>query len=52
LFNREDGIKRDYIDRPIMATEDGKLFFNINEGVSWIDIGAEQVRADQKPSLH
>ena len=52
LFNREDGIKRDYIDRPIMATEDGKLFFNINEGVSWIDIGAEQVMTDQKPSLH
>jgi len=52
LFNREDGIKRDFIDRPIMATEDGKLFFNINEGVSWIDIEAEQVMSDQKPLLH
>ncbi|MDQ3018022.1 MAG: hypothetical protein M3R25_15020, partial [Bacteroidota bacterium] len=52
LFNRQDGIKRDYIDRPIMATSDGKLFFNIENGVSWIDIGNEGFLQENSPILH
>ena len=52
LFNREDGIKRDYIDLPIMATEDGKLFFNIEEGISWVDIKDEKALEALKPLLH
>ena len=52
LFNREDGIKRDYIDRPIMATRDGKLFFNIDEGLSWIDIGDREASHVHTPILH
>ena len=52
LFNREDGIKRDYIDRPIVTTDDGKLFFNIDGGISWVDFGDEYVIADRKPRLH
>jgi ligand-binding sensor domain-containing protein/two-component sensor histidine kinase len=52
LFNREDGITRDFIDRPIMATKDGRLFFNIDEGLSWIDIGTEEGSKGQVPILH
>ncbi len=52
LFNREDGIKRDYIDRPIMTTKDGKLFFNIERGVSWIDIAEEAALKNYKLVLH
>lgn len=52
LFNREDGVKRDYIDRIITTTTDGKLFFNIDNGFSWIDIGHEHFTNDSKPILH
>ncbi|MBP6681302.1 MAG: hypothetical protein KA166_08925, partial [Saprospiraceae bacterium] len=52
LFNREDGIKRDYIDRSITTTADGKLFFNLDGGFSWIDIGIDQSMADRIPVLH
>jgi ligand-binding sensor domain-containing protein/two-component sensor histidine kinase len=52
LFNREDGVKRDYIDRIITTTTDGKLFFNIDNGFSWIDIGHEHFTNDYKPILH
>lgn len=52
LFNREDGVKRDYIDRVITTTTDGKLFFNIDNGFSWIDIGHEHFTNDHKPILH
>ncbi|HUR31935.1 MAG TPA: two-component regulator propeller domain-containing protein, partial [Saprospiraceae bacterium] len=52
LFNREDGIRRDYIDRPIIATEDGKLFFNIERGFSWVDIADEKLLYENKPLLH
>lgn len=52
LFNREDGVKRDYIDRIITTTTDGKLFFNIDNGFSWIDIGHEHFTNDHKPILH
>jgi ligand-binding sensor domain-containing protein/two-component sensor histidine kinase len=52
LFNREDGVKRDYIDRIITTTTDGKLFFNIDNGFSWIDIGDEHFTNDRKPILH
>ncbi|HZV71064.1 MAG TPA: two-component regulator propeller domain-containing protein [Saprospiraceae bacterium] len=52
LFNREDGIKRDYIDRTIMTTVDGKLFFNIEKGVSWIDIEDDATLKSRNPILH
>ena len=52
LFNREDGIKRDYIDRSISTTSDGKLFFNLDRGFSWIDIGNDHFRADRLPVFH
>lgn len=52
VFNREDGIKRDYIDRPIIATADGKLFYNIEEGLSWIDIGDDRNMIMDTPALH
>ena len=52
LFNREDGIKRDYIDRSIATTTDGKLFFNLDKGFSWIDIGDKSAVSDQAPVMH
>ena len=52
LFNREDGIKRDYIDRSIATTTDGKLFFNLDKGFSWIDIGDKRAVSDQAPVMH
>jgi two-component sensor histidine kinase len=52
LFNREDGIKRDYIDRSIATTTDGKLFFNLDKGLSWIDIGDKRAVSDQAPVIH
>ncbi len=52
LFNREDGIKRDYIDRPIVTTADGKLFLNLDKGLSWIDLTDDRFLADHKPILH
>ena len=52
LFNREDGIKRDYIDRSIATTDDGKLFFNLDKGFSWIDIGSDTSIAGRIPILH
>lgn len=52
LFNREDGIKRDYIDRSIATTADGKLFFNLDKGFSWFDINSDQTKADRIPVLH
>ncbi|HEY3385696.1 MAG TPA: two-component regulator propeller domain-containing protein, partial [Saprospiraceae bacterium] len=52
LFNREDGIKRDYIDRSIATTTDGKLFFNLDQGFSWIDIGDKSAVSDHAPVMH
>ncbi|MEO6130584.1 MAG: two-component regulator propeller domain-containing protein [Saprospiraceae bacterium] len=52
LFNRQDGIRRDYIDRAIMATKDGKLFFNIEKGISWIDFEKEGFLQENPPILH
>lgn len=52
VFNREDGIKRDYVDRPIMATADGKLFYNVEEALSWIDVGHDKLLVNDTPVLH
>ncbi len=52
LFNREDGIERDYIDRPIVATEDGRLFFNVEGGVSWVDVTDDPAISMRVPSMH
>jgi ligand-binding sensor domain-containing protein/two-component sensor histidine kinase len=51
LFNRQDGVQRDYIDSPFAPTSDGKFFFNIEEGISWIDIGANRELATHTPTL-
>jgi ligand-binding sensor domain-containing protein/two-component sensor histidine kinase len=52
LFNREDGIKRDYIDRSISTTTDGKLFFNLDNGFSWVDLGDKGGVSDHTPVIH
>ncbi len=52
LFNRQDGVKRDYIDRPLLATTDGRVFFNIEEGISWIDSGNNDTVAKVGPTFH
>jgi ligand-binding sensor domain-containing protein/two-component sensor histidine kinase len=51
LFNRQDGMRRDYVDQPITATADGRLFFNIEAGMSWIDI-AESTAESKGPTFH
>ena len=51
LFNRQDGVKRDYVDRPVMATADGKVFFNIEEGISWINTSGDTSTGDA-PRFH
>lgn len=51
LFNRQDGIRRDYVDQPIMATSDGRLFFNNVAGMSWIDI-PESTSDSKGPIFH
>ena len=51
LFNRQDGVQRDYIDRPFSATDDGKFFYNIEEGISWIDIGTNRELATHIPKV-
>ncbi len=52
LFNRQDGVKRDYVDRPLRATADGKLFYNIEEGISWIDLGKWDKLVKEGPRFH
>jgi ligand-binding sensor domain-containing protein/two-component sensor histidine kinase len=52
LFNRNDGIKRDYIDRPIIATKGGLFFLNIENGFSWFDSDAHRAERRHEPVLH
>jgi ligand-binding sensor domain-containing protein len=52
LFNRNDGIKRDYIDRPVIATGNGMFFLNIENGFSWFAADAYHAEHRQSPILH
>jgi ligand-binding sensor domain-containing protein/two-component sensor histidine kinase len=52
LFNRNDGIKRDYIDRPIIATGTGMFFLNIENGFSSFTADAYKAERRYKPFLH
>ena len=52
LFNRQDGVKRDYVDRSIATTTTGKLFFNLVKGISWIDLHANKENSNTQPQLH
>jgi ligand-binding sensor domain-containing protein/two-component sensor histidine kinase len=52
LFNRNDGIKRDYIDRPIIATTNGMFFLNIENGFSWFNADVYRAAYKQPPILH
>jgi ligand-binding sensor domain-containing protein/two-component sensor histidine kinase len=52
LFNRNDGIKRDYIDRPVIATANGMFFLNIENGFSWFTAEAYRAERRYQPILH
>lgn len=51
LFNRYDGINRDYLDRPIIACSNGIMIIDQVNGFSWFD--CTKFRAsDQIPVIH
>ena len=51
LFNRNDGIRKDYLDGAINTTEDGRVFITQRDG--FIHLGGEVYKASkQAPKLH